>query len=91
MSDNEEKKKEFQAFDHGTGKIDLSQHQHLIQMKPVEIHHKEDGTKDDKPSFAIVMTSPVMDPVVGQISLEMLNEGLEDIGYKIEKQSKNID
>lgn len=82
MSDNE-KKKEFQAFDHGTGIIDLYHHNRLIQMKPVEIHHKADGAKDGGPSFAIIMTSPVMDPVVGQISVKMLNEGLEEIGYKI--------
>lgn len=75
--------KAFKAFDHGTGRIDLTKHEGLKMMRPVEIHHKQDGSVKDEPSFAIVMTSPFSSPVVGEISLEMLNDGLNEIGYEI--------
>ena len=49
---------------------------------------KEDGSIDDKPSFAIVMDGrKITDKVFGQISLHMLNEGLDDIDYQVVKKS----
>lgn len=79
--------KPFKAFNHGTGVIDLSHLDNVEEFRPVEIHMKEDGTLKNTPSFAIVLTSPFRQKViVGQISLEMLNEGLNDIGYKIIKK-----
>lgn len=78
--------KPFKGINHGTGKIDLSHlkiyddHHYL----PVEIHLKENGSVKDEPSFAIVLTSPDSSvAIIGQISLEMLNDGLADIGYEI--------
>lgn len=82
-------KKAFKGIYHGTGQIDLSHHKDIEQFLPVEIHLKEDGTVDNKPSFAIVLTSPYSrNQVVGQISLEMLNQGLADLGYEIKKTVK---
>jgi len=77
--------KDFKAINHGTGQIDLS---HLaafnpIQMRPVELHLKEDGTVDDKPSFGIVMTDRTGRVVFGEISLKMLREGFQELGYDI--------
>lgn len=75
--------KPFKCINHGTGNINLSHLKNQKQFLPVEIHLKEDGSLKDEPSFAIVMTHPSFSPVVGQISLEMLNDGLADIGYEI--------
>jgi hypothetical protein len=75
--------KDFKAFNHDTGQIDLSKFGNAIQMKPIEIHLKEDGSIENKPSFAIVMADPNIGYVFGQISLKMLNEGLADIGYEL--------
>lgn len=79
------KKKSFKAFDHKTGKIDLTHHSSVLNMLPIEIHHKEDGTYDDKPSFAIVLARSNYPTIVGEISLKMLNDALKDIGYQIKK------
>jgi hypothetical protein len=57
----------------------------LLESKPEEFHLKEDGAKDGSPSLAIVMTGPVVD-VVGQISIKMLAEALNELGYKLEKK-----
>jgi len=78
--------KAFKAINHGTGKINLSNHILLKTMRPVEIHLKEDGSSKNEPSFAIVMISPFDRPVVGEITLEMLNDGLKDIGYELIKK-----
>lgn len=81
--------KDFKAFNHGTGKI-IIKHKEMIELKPVEIHLKENGSIKDEPSFAFVLTRPDLETAVfGQISLEMLNESLNELGYKIvEKQNK---
>lgn len=82
MSDNT---KPFQGFDWGKGLIKINHP--TIEMRPIEIHHKADGSLKDQPIFSIVMTNEVIDKSVrGTISLEMLNEGLKDIGYEIVKR-----
>lgn len=81
--------KSFQSFDHGKGKIDLTHHQSIITMRPVEIHHKADGSRKDEPSFCIVMASPFSPTVAGEISLEMLNVGLSEIGYEIVRKQND--
>lgn len=80
--------KAFKAFNHGKDKIDLRHHKGIIEMKPVEIHHKEDGSIKDEPSFCIVMTHPFSPTVGGEISLEMLNDALADIGYEVIRKEK---
>lgn len=74
------------AFNHGKGQIDLT---HLPpdseQMKPVELHLKEDGSISNEPSLLIVMER-YKDYVFGEVSLAMLNEALGELGYKITKQ-----
>lgn len=79
--------KPFKGINHGTGQIDLTHHKEIEEFSPVEIHLKEDGSLKNEPSFAIVLTSPYSrTQVFGQISLEMLNEGLDDVGYEIIKK-----
>ena len=86
-----EKKKPFVGIDHGTGRIDLTHlKNNLSVLRPVEIHHKSDGSIKNGLSFCIVMMEwPVLGMprhVSGEISLEMLNNGLNDIGYTIIKK-----
>ena len=71
------------------GKKDIVVDKNTFQMVPVKIYLKENGALDEnskptKPSFAILMTCQNPDlKVIGQLSLEMLNEGLIDVGYQI--------
>lgn len=81
--------KPFKGISHGTGPINLTHLSDTDQFRPVEIHLKENGSLKDEPSFAIILTSPYSKKaIVGQISLEMLNDGLADIGYTIFKMDK---
>lgn len=77
------KTKPFIGINHGTGPIKLVGPS--TELRPTEIHLKEDGAVGDKPSVAIVMRDIFGEFVMGQLSLEMWNEGLKDIGYKIVK------
>lgn len=77
--------KDLIAINHGTGKVDL---RHLgaaaLRMLPTELHLKEDGALNGKPSVCFVMETPFA-TAYGELSLEMWNTALETIGYKIEK------
>ena len=83
--------KDIKTQDVGYGQIELNKPQHkgMIQLKPVEIYHKEDGSKEDKPSFCFIMRdtsfSPKHLPVCAQVSLEILNEAMHELGYEIKK------
>lgn len=79
--------KEFKAFNHGTGPIVLAQHNNnlVMQAKPTELHLKENGTLNNGPSFAIVMEDYYRNRIIGQVSLDMLKEALNEIGYDIVK------
>ncbi len=73
------------AFNHGTKPIILEHN--AIAARPTEIHYKSDGAVGDKPSFAIVMEPRIPHiKIVGELSLEMLNNALQEIGYEIKKQ-----
>ncbi len=78
--------KPFKGFNHGKNKIDLRNHKGLCEMRPIEVHCIENGDLNNEPSFAIVMIHPFTNPVAGQISLKMWNDGLSDIGYEIVKK-----
>lgn len=71
----------------GTGPIFMP-HNTGFQLRPVKLFLKEDGAIGDKPSFAIYMVDPkgYSAPVLGQISLEMFNKALKDVGYEIRKK-----
>lgn len=79
--------KPFKGFNWGKGTVNFMPvaGESWKEFKPTQIHLKEDGTIDDKPSLVIVMEGRSKHMAYGQISLEMLNEGLADIGYKITK------
>lgn len=70
--------------DWGTDQIDLRDNQLVKEFKPVEIHHKSDGSLKNKPSFLFVLYSPISPyKIIGQISLQMLNQAMNELGYKI--------
>lgn len=80
--------KDFKAFNHGTGKIDLTHFSKKVInfAKPIEIHLKEDGSITNEPSFCIVLEKESENRItIGEITLKMINEGLADIGYKLSK------
>jgi len=98
----ETEEKPFKAFDWGTGQVDLTPHQknprnYLVELRPTEIHLKTNATLSNGPGFTIIMAIPddvlpTLDPnqkvpvAYGQISLEMLNSALADIGYEVVKK-----
>lgn len=77
------------VYDHGTDKIDLS---HLpyytLELRPTEFHFKIDGAKDDKPSICIIMGGIPGNLVFGEMSLNTLDECLNEVGYKIVKNEE---
>jgi hypothetical protein len=77
--------KEFQGFNHGKKQVDLSHLKVMAQLRPTEVHLKEDGSIEDKPSLCFVMVDGSNFAMFGQISVDMFNEGLADIGYKLVK------
>lgn len=80
-------KRDFIGIDHGAHHIDLTHLQILGEFKPTEVHFKENGAEGDNPSLAIVMATPITGGFVfGQISVEMFNEGLADIGWELKQK-----
>lgn len=70
------------------GTNSLMFHDSVIEMRPTELHMKEDGSIDDKPSFCFVAELR-MSPhrVIMQVSLRMLNEAMNELGYEIKSIS----
>ena len=82
-------KKDFIAIDHGKRKMNISSA--TVIGEPTEIHHKIDGDINNQPTFAVLIETAIPGlKVVGEISLEMLNNGLKTIGYQMQKIEKTI-
>lgn len=84
--------KHIRTQDFGLGEIDLNRPEYggMMEYKPVGLFHKEDGSKDNKPSFVFVMRdcSTFKDPkhpVCVQITLEKLTEAMQELGYQVKK------
>lgn len=88
----EKNKKPFYGTNVGKGAIDLREYPSAYQLRPTRIYLKEDGAINDKPSFGILMEHPTdyQPKVLGQLSLAMLNDGLNDVGYTIRSQSDSV-
>lgn len=85
----EKKSKPFNGYNHGVGPIPIMQG--AAELRPVQVHLKEDGAIGDKPSLAIVMIgNDGVSVAFGQISVEMMNKGLADIDYTMVKKSDLI-
>lgn len=77
--------KDIKTVNHGTGMIDIDPApvaKHVVQGMPTELHLKENGTLSNGPSLAIVIETHNR-RVIGQISIDMFNEALNELGYKI--------
>jgi hypothetical protein len=74
----------------GTGPIEIKGP--ATELRPTELYLKENGAIGDTASFAIVLTDPFMPStrVFGQLTLVMLNEALNELGYRVVKINKNI-
>ncbi len=78
--------KDFMTKDHGKKEVNLRHLRNVIgEFMPAELHHKADGDVNDEPSFTLVFKGTAGYHIYGQISLRMLSEGLEELGYKLEK------
>jgi len=79
---------ELKVMNHGTGHIKIIVDTNKVAEADLsEVHMKEDGTTDDKPSLAFV--SMIIDyAVVSQVSLKMLNDAFKALGYQIIKYNK---
>lgn len=80
------KTRKIKAISHGTEKINIG-NKPFLEMLPTQLHHKSNGSKDDKDSFLLVLEAPGVHEmrIVGQFSLKMFNDALGTIGFKIEK------
>ena len=84
-----------EGIDWGANQIDLRLlTPPTVHMRPIQIHHKDDGATNDGPSFCIVMASgmdngaPFPPFAYGQFTLKTINEALADIGYEIKRKEK---
>lgn len=70
-----------------TGQIKMENNR-TYQLRPVKLYLKENGSIDDKPLFAILMADPYNHaaPVIGQVSLDMWNKAMNEVGYEIVKK-----
>lgn len=87
--------KDLKTYNVGKELFDLRKPEYkgMMQYKPVEIYHKEDGSKEDKPCFLFIMRdcSTFLNPkhpVCAQVSLKMLNEAMQELGYEIRPLEK---
>jgi hypothetical protein len=71
-----------EVINHGTNRIDLTNNILLQMGYPTEFHFKEDGARNDKPSIVIIIRTGFTD-IAGEMSLNTLNECLNEVGYKI--------
>jgi len=76
-----------QTFNHGKGLIKINRNPGagVTEGRPIELHLKEDGAADESPSFAIIIEDSNGNKVLGQISLKMLSEALDKLGYTLTK------
>lgn len=71
---------------HQANPIDLRHIDRIIESRPIELHYNENGSIEDKPSFAIVLKLPSNLKTCGQFSLKTLETCLDELGYKITKK-----
>lgn len=70
---------------HGKEQYKVEDFNDGIQFKPIELHYKEDGSIDNKPSFLMVMERHDRPKAFGQFTLKTLSDCLEELGYEIKK------
>lgn len=64
---------------HGTQSIDLSHITHMMgELRPVELHRKEDGAIDDRPSYCLVLQDQFGRHYYAELSEATLLDTLKD-------------
>ncbi len=76
----------FKLFNAGTDKMNLPLGS--FELRPTELHYKEDGAIGNKPSFCILMEHPDRPPVYGQVSMEMFNKALKGLDLVIHETAE---
>lgn len=77
------------TVNHGTNQINLSHLSEIsqappIEVRPVELHYKEDGAVGNAPSFVMVFHDPFANRYsYGQFSLDTLGQSLRELGIEI--------
>lgn len=71
------------AIDHGSG--DHRTNYSFKEYRPFELHLLPDAAVGDKPVLAVGMVDYFGQKVIGQISIEMFNSALVQLGYQIIK------
>lgn len=77
--------KDIKTFHHGDNPIAIdSEGAPVIQFRPVELHVNNNGSTTNEPIFAIIgIKPPVTGKALMQVSLRMLNEAMQELGYEI--------
>ena len=61
----------------------------FVELTLLELHHKSNAAKGDKPGFMFMSQKQVMGPWIGcQVSVEMLARALKKLGYRLEKEER---
>ena len=60
----------------------------FVEFIPMELHLKEDGDINGKPSFCMVLRHPYQGSIHGQFSLKTLTDSLLELGYELKKIEK---
>jgi hypothetical protein len=76
-------KKEFVLVDHREDQNTRSEA--FEEYRPYQLHYIPDGTVNNRPVLAIAMENLDGKKIIGQVSVDMLNEVLSSIGYQIIK------
>lgn len=74
------------VINHGANPIDLS---HIgstsKEVRPVELHYNTNGSLNGTPTIAIVMEFEYGLKVYGQMSLDTLDDCMNQLGYEIKE------
>jgi hypothetical protein len=78
--------KDIKTKNWGKEQIDLRHLGFVSEVRPIEIYLKEDGSKTNGPSICIVNMGAGSKHTFSQITIEMFNEALGELGYEIRKK-----
>ena len=86
----DKEKKDFRGVRHKESPIIIGVNDKKVtNVIPVEVHLIPNGTLTDQPALAFLSVDRDQYCYIGQISVKMLNEGLQEIGYKLIKDEVN--
>ena len=75
---------DIETIDWGTGHVDLRDRV-VVEMRCDRIHLKRDGSLNDGPVLTFELAGLRKVHVVHQVSVEMLNEALNELGFELKR------